>query len=411
MILEEYLKVNGTSIKKIKDKINIPESTLRALNNRELEEWAIKYIIALASGLKKSKLQVITELFEVNESLKVTQQNFGEFNIENRRYIGNKAKIMPWISQLILDNTEGKVFFDVFAGTGIVSKYMMEHYEKIILNDFLYSNEIIYKGFFTADDFDKEKLYKLQDEFNSIDISSIDHNYFSINFGDKFFSKNDAMIIGEIRERIEKCDSLTTKEYAILMSSLLYSIDKIANTVGHYDAYRKIKEVPDKFYFHFIKPINSNSKEIEIYREDSNTLVRDVSCDIAFIDPPYNSRQYSRFYHLLENVTTWRKPELNGVARKPEPENMSDYCRVSATKVFEDLIKNIKAKYIVVTYNNTYNSKSNSSRNKIEHDEILETLNSVGTTKVFEMPYRYFNAGKTNLEDHKEFLFITKVGK
>ncbi|WP_374188450.1 DNA adenine methylase [Campylobacter upsaliensis] len=21
--------------------------------------------------------------------------------------------------------------------------------------------------------------------------------------------------------------------------------------------------------------------------------------DIAFIDPPYNSRQYSRFYHLL----------------------------------------------------------------------------------------------------------------
>ena len=29
------------------------------------------------------------------------------------------------------------------------------------------------------------------------------------------------------------------KEYAILITSLLYAMDRIANTVGHYDAYRK----------------------------------------------------------------------------------------------------------------------------------------------------------------------------
>ena len=52
-----------------------------------------------------------------------------------------------------------------------------------------------------------------------------------------------------------------------------------------------------------------------------------------------------------------------------------------------------------------------SSKNKITHDEILESLNKVGKTKSFEMPFQFFNAGKTDLKDHKEFGFITEVGK
>ena len=44
------------------------------------------------------------------------------------------------------------------------------------------------------------------------------------------------------------------------------------------------------------KVISNKKKVIEIYREDSNDLAKRVKCDIAYIDPPYNSRQYSRFY-------------------------------------------------------------------------------------------------------------------
>ena len=135
-----------------------------------------------------------------------------------------------------------------------------------------------------------------------------------------------------------------------------------------------------------------------------------MKADVAFIDPPYNSRQYSRFYHVLENVVQWKKPELEGVALKPKPENMSDYCRNSAPKVFADLIQNINVKYIVVTYSNTYHSKSSSSKNKITLEEIRETLTRKGETKVFEKKHQYFNAGKTDFDDHKEFVFITKAG-
>ena len=41
----------------------------------------------------------------------------------------------------------------------------------------------------------------------------------------------------------------------------------------------------------------------EIYNIDANLLVRDIECDILYLDPPYNSRQYSDAYHLLENLS------------------------------------------------------------------------------------------------------------
>jgi adenine-specific DNA-methyltransferase len=134
-----------------------------------------------------------------------------------------------------------------------------------------------------------------------------------------------------------------------------------------------------------------------------------MNADIVYIDPPYNSRQYSRFYHVLETLTLWDKPKLSGVALKRPSENMSDYCRSNAPVVFADLIKNINAKYIVVSYNNTYNSKSNSSRNKIELEDIKSTLDSKGKTKIFKKDHQFFNAGKTNFNNHQEYLFITKV--
>ena len=156
---------------------------------------------------------------------------------------------------------------------------------------------------------------------------------------------------------------------------------------------------------------HDKKKVIEIFREDSNDLAKKIKCDIAYIDPPYNSRQYSRFYHVLENLTKWEKPKLKGTALKPPSENMSEYCRSSAPIVFEDLINHLNVRYIVVTYNNTYNSKSSSSRNKITLEQIKEILEKKGYTREFAKHHQFFNAGKTDFDDHKEYVFITEVGR
>ena len=140
-------------------------------------------------------------------------------------------------------------------------------------------------------------------------------------------------------------------------------------------------------------------------------MVKKIAADIFYIDPPYNSRQYSRFYHLYENLVKWDKPELTGTAMKPAEENMSEYCSSRAVKAFEDLIMHLNTRFIAVSYNNTYKSKSSSSRNKITLEEINDILSKRGLTTIYEHSHQYFNAGKTNFENHKELLFLTHVNE
>lgn len=329
--------------------------------------------------------------------------------LESRRYIGSKAKLIDWIMDTVKHETKDiHTFFDVFAGTGVVTKAALKSFDYVFTNDFLHSNNIIYKAFFGDGDYDELKIGDYLDRYNEIDPDTLPENYFSINFGGKYFEHEVAKLVGYIRQDIEdKKDNLTEKEYCILIATLIYNIDKLANTVGHFEAYIKkpIKHQPLR-----LRMIEAESYDnIEIFKQDSNLLARSLSADIAYIDPPYNSRQYCRFYHVYETLVKWDMPKLYGVALKPAPENMSRYCTSRAVDAFEDLIFNLNVKYIAVSYNNTYNSKSSSSENKITLDQIKNILEKCGTTHIYECSHRFFNAGKTDFNDHKELLFITTV--
>ncbi|MFA4936970.1 MAG: DNA repair protein RadC [Patescibacteria group bacterium] len=337
----------------------------------------------------------------------IPQVKENHIQLHNRRYIGNKHKLIEWIFSIINKECSGNSFADVFAGTGVVSAVATKHFKKVLLNDFLHSNYIIYRAFFGKEAWDKNKIDSIIKSYNNIYGGDLEDNYFSKNFGGKFFSNNSAKIIGFIRENIEENkNNLTEREYFMLIASLLYTADKIANTVGHFDAYFKKDFVNDSFFMKPIDPIDT--QEISIFQEDTNILAKKIKADVVYIDPPYNSRQYSRFYHVLETLTKWDKPKLYGVALKPYPENMSDYCRANAKEKFAELVKDIDAQFLVVSYNNTYDSKSNSSKNKITLQEIEKILQAKGKTKVFEKNYRHFNAGNTNFNNHKEYLFVTK---
>lgn len=337
------------------------------------------------------------------------------FNIYNRRYTGSKTKITNWIRDLLLENCpEHNSFCDLFAGTGVVTNSLINDFIKIQMNDFLFSNEVIYSAFFEKKNYSEEKINKFYKKYQSLNSNDIDDNYVSLNYGNKFFEYNDSKIIGFIREDIEQHkNSLNKREYNILLASLIYSFDRCANTVGHYDAFFKNAKLRSSFSFELIKPViigGNDDREIIITRKDSNELASQIRADVVYIDPPYSSRQYSRFYHVIENIVKWEKPELFGTALKPKPENMSEYCSSKAIDAFRSLIADLKCKYIVVSYNNTYNSKSSSSKNKMSLEDISQVLNKKGTTKMFTINHQAFNAGKTDLKNHQEILFITKVG-
>ena len=196
-LLEDLLSLYNKSIKDFHRKSLIPESTLRLLNKKEFNRWTINQINDVAEFLEEDKIYII-KLLESIECKNRTEGKVGDkvslnfFNLENRRYIGSKLKLIKWIRSLIETHTEGKSFFDVFAGTGIVAQEMMSHYERIIINDFLYSNNVIYHGFFDSNDIDICKMQNISDRFNDTNSNFLDENYFSNNYGGKFFSNNDA---------------------------------------------------------------------------------------------------------------------------------------------------------------------------------------------------------------------------
>lgn len=161
-------------------------------------------------------------------------------------------------------------FFDVFAGSGVVSAEMLQnkHIDRIYMNDFLHSNYAIYQGFFTQSPFDSKKLESILCEYNNLDSKNIESNYYEKHFGTSFFSLNDARKIGYIRDDLDKkleSKMINQKEFYILLTSLLYSSDRVANTVGHYDAFRKNVALKDCFTFKLIKPLKTD-KGLEIFK-------------------------------------------------------------------------------------------------------------------------------------------------
>ena len=328
-------------------------------------------------------------------------------NINNRRYLGNKYRLLPFIKTVVDNECEDvNIIADIFAGTGAVASAFEDKH--LITNDIMYSNYICNYAWFSSEVYDSDKLEKIIDGYNEMQIDQ--ENYMTQNFADTYFSKEDCSKIGFIREDIEdkyKSGAINKRERALLLTSLLYAMDRIAKTCGHYDAYRKGVEFD--IHLEMFLPLASEENNVEnvCYNMDSNEMVKNMYADLVYIDPPYNSRQYCDVYHLLENVARWDKPEVFGVARKMDRSNLkSKYCTKSASSAFEDLVDNLNCRYILFSYNNMATKGNDRSNAKIQDEDILRILNNKGQVKVFSENYKAFSTGKSDIEDNQERLFL-----
>lgn len=361
-------------------------------NNRSAYEWEEEN--------EKEIVRVISE--EIPAKYYVSNKE--TLKIGNRRYLGSKQKMLDFILKTVSENI-GSIdsVADIFGGTGVVADLFRKQNKKVIVNDILYSNFVSFQTWFSNEDVDIHKVSHIIDELNNL---SPKKGYVSKNFGGAYFSEENAGKIDSIREEIEKYKSGNQREYFMLLTSLLYAMDKVANTVGHYDAYRKKMDYCKEIYLR-VPEYNENNQN-EIYNKDANKLVKEIYADLVYIDTPYNSRGYENAYHVLENIAEWKKPDVEGVAKKAvnRSEKGSDYTKSKAPQAFEDLILNINAKYILVSYNNM-NKKGNSRSNaKISNEEIIEILSKRGKVQVFETDFSPFTTGKSKIENHKELLYL-----
>ncbi len=327
--------------------------------------------------------------------------------INNRRYLGNKYRLLPFIRQVVDEHCNNVyIVADLFAGTGAVSSAFQDR--TVITNDILYSNYISNTAWFSPQDYDEQKIIRLVEEYNERQMTT--DNYMSRNFADTFFSKQDCRKIGFIREDIErkfKHNELNERERALLITSLLYAMDKIAKTCGHYDAYRKGVEYDLHLEMYVPQARHDNNPANQCFNEDINVLAPRVTADLVYLDPPYNSRQYCDAYHVLENVARWEKPEVFGVAKKMDRTALkSAYCTKEATEAFADLIENIHARYILLSYNNMENKGNERSNAKLADEDIMRILQNKGDVLVFKENYKAFTTGKSDIQDNAERLFL-----
>lgn len=330
--------------------------------------------------------------------------------INNRRYLGNKYKLLPFIQKVVDENCKDiKIVADLFAGTGAVSSVFID--KILITNDLLYSNYIANLAWFGSEIYDEKKIIEFINLYNN--LSNLKENYMSENFADTYFSRENCMKIGFIRDDIElnfKNKKINERERAILITSLLYAMDKIASTCGHYDAYRKNGNLNQILELAFLKANLKNNPKNQIYNTDINVIAKDIKADLIYLDPPYNSRQYCDAYHLLENVAKWEKPKVFGTAKKMNRDDIkSDYCTVKAEIAFADLIANLNSKYILLSYNNTAKKANERSNAKISDEVILNLLKSRGKVEIFETDYKAFTTGKSKNLENKERLFLCKI--
>lgn len=336
------------------------------------------------------------------------------FEINNRRYLGNKYKLLPFIRQVVDNECENiNSVFDVFSGTGSVAYDFRD--KQLFVNDMMYSNYVAAVTWFSPEEVDLKKLERYITFYNNYDASNED-NYMSQNFADTYFSKLVCQKIGFIRDNIEsewKEGKVNFRERAAIITSMIYAMDRIANTYGHYDSFirnSRFQELKDDFILR-IPDINYTLNQgNQCFNEDSNNLAPRIECDLAYLDPPYNSRNYCDAYHLLENVALWKKPKVVGIARKMDRSAMkSEYCKSTANVALEDLVNKLHCRYILMSYNNNGKSLQMRSNAKISDEEILRILGERGEVRVFTTVYRPFSAGRGKNENNQERLFLCTV--
>lgn len=121
-----------------------------------------------------------------------------------------------------------------------------------------------------------------------------------------------------------------------------------------------------------------------------------------YLDPPYNARQYGSNYHLLNTIARYDEFIPNGKTGLREYER-SRYCQKNeVAKVFEDLIKNAKFKYIFLSYNN---------EGLMSEEDVRNIMQKYGRYDLTTTDYQRFKADKTENRNHTatqttEFLHI-----
>ena len=309
------------------------------------------------------------------------------YHLQIITYMGNKRKLLTHILAILeLVKTQLKRdkldLGDGFAGSGVVSRLFKNHaaslytndlagYSKTLNNCYLASPDIptladisIYIA--SANAFVKSKN-NLATKFVQLHWSPKQE---VVEEGERaYYTVENGRRIDSYRHYIETMVPPVYRDY--LLAPLLVEASKHNNCSGNFAAFYKKDNIGhfggknDNDVKRIMQDIelpmplfSSNTSDANVYisQKDTNDWVKELPIlDLVYYDPPYNKHPYHIYYFLLDVINTWDTTvEIPDTFRgQPKDWKASPYNSLSkARQAFDDLIKNTRARYILVSYNN-----------------------------------------------------------
>lgn len=356
--------------------------------------------------------------------------------VQRLNYIGSKYQLLGWLTDFMKEKTgftsfKDKTIADLFAGTGVVSHHFRLQGATVYTNDAELYSAVIAHAFTRS--FYTERVKEVIAEINAALAATataatappgfVTRHYSPYEGNERmFFTVENARRIDTARVMLETAaTALTRDEYQFILASIIISADAVSNVPAVYGCY--LKKFKSKALKPFIlTPIHtipeSSAVSASASAAASAAFHTDVIAnpeflsstlppvDIAYLDPPYNERQYSKNYFPLNiiaktpaataAVTT---TPLKGKTGIPADCFISAFCRkgAAAETAFDTLIRGLRAKWVFLSY---------SSESIVSKEKMIAILSRYGTVSVIEREYKRFKSFEYN-EDKavNEYLF------
>ncbi len=317
-------------------------------------------------------------------------------------YIGSKNRLSTFLKESILQvvgkDLSAQVFCDLFAGTGIVGRTFKKEVKQVISNDLEYYSYVLNRHYI-GNTKELKEAEKYIEELNNLNPQKgfVYQNY-CLGSGSQrqYFSDENGQKIDAMRRQIEDWKSEERIEedlYFFLLTSLLESADKVANTASVYGAFLKhLKRTAQKSLVVEVAKFEETGQKNKVFNEDSNALIKKIKGDILYLDPPYNARQYGANYHMLNTIAQYDDFQPKGKTGLREYER-SQYCsKKEVLKSFKELIQFAQFSYIFLSYNN---------EGLMSLEDIKQVMSEYGKYSLVQIDYQRFKADKDAHRNHK----------
>lgn len=315
------------------------------------------------------------------------------------KYLGSKRQLIPWIIQTIKENfNDINSAADIFSGTSRVGYALKEQGLQVHSNDHNTFAFHIANCYIATN---KEDLpQNISAIINHLNNLTPKYGFFTENYciKSRFFNPKNGEKIDSIRTEISNLD-VNEKIRSVLLVSLMEAADRIDSTCGIQMAYLKnwanrankdvLLRIPQLLE-------NKSQKTHYAYCLDALEVANKISsCDLAYLDPPYNQHSYRSNYHIWETLVKWDFPDTYGTVQKRiDCQNIkSDFnSKKKFKESLEKLIHSIKTKYLVLSFSN---------EGFITKEELEQMLNKWGKLSVYSIDYRRYVGAQIGIYNQK----------